>query len=109
MPTNVTAVSITHNSVTIQWTLEDTFNPANPDTFTVLYGDTPEHFNFSTQEINSEEDNEPTYSLKLTSLESATQYFYIIRSKTELGQVDTELMNFTTLLASSEFYLEISV
>ena len=99
--------SITSSSATVQWMLTDPYISSRPETFTVLYGNSPGQLNFTTPEITANPTSQ-TYSAQLNSLQPGTEYFYIIETRNFFATRNTNIFSFTTI-DTSKYNLYTSV
>ena len=88
--------------------LSGSYDPSQPETYTVLYGVNSTRLNLRSPEITASPSTQ-TYSTQLTSLEPGTQYFYTVQSSNMFEAVFTEVRSFSTpeiseLLCISYFF-----
>ena len=95
LPTSIRNIFVTSSSATIQWMLMDPFIPSRPETFTVLYGTSSEDLSSNSPQMIANSMIQ-TYSTPLTSLQTATLYYYKVRSRNEFATRDTDVLSFTT-------------
>ena len=89
LPSSVVESAITPSSATIQWTLTDPYNPARPETFTVVYGRNPDNLDLSSPGVTASASSQ-TYSIQLHSLEPGTEYFYKIEARNRFDIIFTD-------------------
>ena len=73
-------MSITETTATIQWSFSSPTGEGGPETYTVLYGTSPDQLVMSTPSIPSDP-NMQQYTRMLGSLQPGTMYYIEIQSR----------------------------
>ena len=76
--------------------LTESFNPAGPETFVVLYGTTQNGLIRTSISMVIATATSQTYSIQLNSLDIGTRYYFQIQSRNRFGSVVSNVMDFTT-------------
>ena len=93
-------MSITEITATIQWSFSSPIGEGGPETYTVLYGTSPDQLVMSTPSIPSDP-NMQQYTQMLGSLQPGTMYYIEIQSRNVFSTETTnDRMVFTTMDAS---------
>ena len=96
-PSNVMSTSITHNRVTIQWTVPRI--AYTPETYTVHFGTSPGSltpFNQQRQSVDNFTATNLPFSLQLTGLSAGTIYYYQVVAVNSVGSTASVEQSFTT-------------
>ena len=95
----VEVVSITETTATIQWSFSSPIDEGGPETYTVLYGTSPDQLVMSTPSIPSDT-NMQLYTNVLGSLQSATTYYYRIQSENSNVSLPSIIQSLKTMDSS---------
>ena len=100
----IEVVSITETTATIQWIFFSSLGQGGPETYTVLYGTSPDQLVMSTPSIPSDP-NMQLYIQMLGSLQPGIMYFIEIQSRNAFTtQTTSDMKNFETM-DRSEFII----
>ena len=91
----IEVVSITETLATIQWSFSSLIGEGGPETYTVLYGTSPDRLVISIPSISSDP-NMQQYTQMLGSLQPGTMYFIEIQSR-NIFATQTVTNNFKTM------------
>ena len=80
IPEMVEVMSITETAATIQWSFSSPIGEGGPETYTVLYGTSPDQLVISSPSILSDV-NMQQYTQMLGSLQPGTMYYIEIQSR----------------------------
>ena len=97
-PTNLTDISTSFDSATIQWTVPQI--AFTPETYVVHYGTIMGSLNLMSDPVESGDDFvavNQVYSVSITGLEAVTEYYYMVVSTSTGGTTDSDVESFTTI------------
>ena len=100
----IEVVSITETTATIQWIFFSSFGQGGPETYTVLYGTSPDQLVMSTCSIPSDP-NMQLYIQMLGSLQPGTMYYIEIQSRNAFATQTTSDMKIFETMDRSEFII----
>ena len=93
----IEVVSTTETTVTIQWSFSSPIGEGGPETYTVLYGTSPDQLVMSTLSIPSDP-NVQQYTQMLGSLQPGTMYYIEIQSRNAFAtQTTSDMKSFKTM------------
>ena len=93
----IEVVSTTETTVTIQWSFSSPIGEGGPETYTVLYGTSPDQLVMSTLSIPSDP-NVQRYTQMLGSLQPGTMYYIEIQSRNAFAtQTTSDMKSFKTM------------
>ena len=96
-PPNVSALGITHNRATIQWTVPSI--AYTPETYVVEYGTSQDNLGLTSGSQHSGPDitvTDVTYSLQLSGLRVGTEYHFTVVANNSEGYTESQLDMFHT-------------
>ena len=97
VPNMIEVVSITETTAIIQWSFSSLIGEGGPETYTVLYGTSPDQLVMSTPSIPSNP-NMQQYTQTLGSLQPGTMYYIEIQSRNAFAtQTTNDMTNFKTM------------
>ena len=93
--TSIEVIDVKTSSAIIRWTVTQRYPASAPDSFTVLYGYYSSQLTFTSRVVPSNP-TDMTYSVEISSLSTATQYFFQVRTQDMYGMVRSDLMSLFT-------------
>ena len=97
MPTNLTDISTSFDSATIQWTVP--LIAFTPETYVVHYGTTMGSLDLMSDPVESGDDFvavNQVYNISITGLEPVTEYYYMVVSTSTDDTTNSDVESFTT-------------
>ena len=96
VPNMIKVMSITETAVTVQWSFSSPISQERPETYTVLYGTSPDELMMSTPIFS--DPNMQRYTQMLGSLQPGTMYYIEIQSRNAFAtRTTSDMTNFKTM------------